>query len=749
MRDLWRIWTAILMVCLLSACGGGGGTVSPPPVANAGTAQSVMVGTTATLDGSGSSAASGSSLAYAWRIAAAPDGSTAALVHPDTSAPTLTPDRAGNYTLALVVSDGKASSSEATVTVTAFDSGIVVDAPEPVAGTVHLSLDPPVSGAVTWYVDQRLLGTGSTVSGSPIAWITTTTTNGTHLVTAAVQTSPTTSHEVRRNIMVSNPSVTVTAAVTREATSSFVNARASSVNGIAQVSATVDGRPLGTLTAPNACNVRDGCGVQDIYRFQLLAASYQSGTHTVVVTATDGAGSSQQVTVAVPISNAPTLAVNAPPDGSILFGSLQLSGTASTDKGSTVTVTVTARLGDVQFLSTSSPSFAASYDLSGLPAGAYTLTVQATDSQAQVTELVRHYVVASSQALAYTPLFTLPDQGEILAIEGNKLLYSSNGSVRVRNMDTGSEVMLAGTLMPGGGGSFQLSGGMVYASGTASDCASFCIYQWLPDGTRRNLSNANPASRAANIVGGVAYDMNPVAKDGYVLWVNDHALDASGVGSGRYTLYQVATGTYTRIDAPAGTDLVGNIRYDFAVAAGTVRFDFWARTTGSGPQSRFDVFQWQSDTGATVQLSSGSMSSIYPQTDAARIAWQEVPIGGSGTFTLRTRAVSGGAISAPSTNAADFMLADGVLAWTENLSTVPALRADAAGTTTTLAASGTPALLADRGGRVAYSQSGKLQTWDSATGTATLRVDAVPQTVLLGPGMLVFRIGSSIYRVPL
>ncbi len=50
-----------------------------PPIADAGPAQTVAVGVTATLDGSGSIEPEGSKVSYAWTITAAPAGSAAAL----------------------------------------------------------------------------------------------------------------------------------------------------------------------------------------------------------------------------------------------------------------------------------------------------------------------------------------------------------------------------------------------------------------------------------------------------------------------------------------------------------------------------------------------------------------------------------------------------------------------------------------------------------------------------------------------
>lgn len=92
---------------------------SAPPVANAGTAQSVVTGTTVTLDASTSSAAAGKSLTYAWTLTAKPAGSTATLAAPTTAKPTFVAGVAGSYVASVIVNDGTTASSAAAVTITA------------------------------------------------------------------------------------------------------------------------------------------------------------------------------------------------------------------------------------------------------------------------------------------------------------------------------------------------------------------------------------------------------------------------------------------------------------------------------------------------------------------------------------------------------------------------------------------------------------------------------------------------------
>jgi hypothetical protein len=277
----------------------------------------------------------------------------------------------------------------------------------------------------------------------------------------------------------------------------------------------------------------------------------------------------------------------------------------------------------------------------------------------------------------------------------------------------------------------------------------------MADGTRSNLTNPNPYSQASNIGGGWAYDLHPVARDGYVVWVNDKAADTGVATSatGRYTVLHLASGTYTKVGVPAGVNYMGNWNYDFAVVGGVVHFYYWAQTGGEGTGSTFDIFKWRSDTGVSTRLTAGGMRSIYVQTDGLRAAWQQSPLGGSadGTFALLAQPLAGGAASKAADLATTFSLRDGVLAWVENgAGGARAIKASTASATSTLSSLSTASLLANAGGRVAFTQQGKLYVFQAATGLITVRADTVPAgPVFVAGGALVFTVGSSVYRVPL
>ena len=88
------------------------------PVANAGPDQTVQVGVTVTLNGSGSSDVDGNLLTYQWAFVTVPTGSTAKLSSPTIVMPTFVADLAGAYVVRLLVNDGKVNSTPATVMIT-------------------------------------------------------------------------------------------------------------------------------------------------------------------------------------------------------------------------------------------------------------------------------------------------------------------------------------------------------------------------------------------------------------------------------------------------------------------------------------------------------------------------------------------------------------------------------------------------------------------------------------------------------
>lgn len=140
MRVLNRV-LAVGLVLLLAACGGGGSNckaawgsladcdagaaqskpvvINMAPSAVTAEAVSVITGTRVELDGSKSVDEDRDVLNYSWILLSRPTGSAAVLAGSNTPKPTFVADVSGLYRLRFSVNDGKSSSPEVDVTVTA------------------------------------------------------------------------------------------------------------------------------------------------------------------------------------------------------------------------------------------------------------------------------------------------------------------------------------------------------------------------------------------------------------------------------------------------------------------------------------------------------------------------------------------------------------------------------------------------------------------------------------------------------
>ena len=149
----------------------GGGNSAP--VADAGPDQTISIGNTVSLDGSGSSDADGDALTFAWRIVSRPAGSAAELSDPTVVAPSVTVDESGSYVFELIVNDGIQDSAADTVTLSTQNSAPMADAgPDQsvfVGDTVQLdggASQDADGDALTyrWSLSERPAGSTATLS---------------------------------------------------------------------------------------------------------------------------------------------------------------------------------------------------------------------------------------------------------------------------------------------------------------------------------------------------------------------------------------------------------------------------------------------------------------------------------------------------------------------------------------------------------------------------------------------------------
>src|ERR1017187_911883 len=129
--------------------------IDKQPIANAGPSQNVAMGSTVTLDGSGSSDSNHAALKYKWSLLTIPTGSTAVLSGASTVSPTFVADLQGTFVAQLIVNDGIQDSLPSTVTITAAPANSITLAPDPLnlitnVGTMTVTLGLPagVNGQV-------------------------------------------------------------------------------------------------------------------------------------------------------------------------------------------------------------------------------------------------------------------------------------------------------------------------------------------------------------------------------------------------------------------------------------------------------------------------------------------------------------------------------------------------------------------------------------------------------------------------
>jgi RHS repeat-associated protein len=99
--------------------------VNDAPVSNAGQDQSVYIGDTVTLDGSGSTDVDQEPLSFVWSFVTIPESSSTVLLNPLAVDPSFVPDIAGTYEVRLIVNDGKLD-SPADVVVINVESRMVI-----------------------------------------------------------------------------------------------------------------------------------------------------------------------------------------------------------------------------------------------------------------------------------------------------------------------------------------------------------------------------------------------------------------------------------------------------------------------------------------------------------------------------------------------------------------------------------------------------------------------------------------------
>ena len=215
------------------------------PVANAGAPQSVVAGTTVTLNGSGTDA-DGDDLTYAWTQTGGP---AVTLSSTTAAKPTFTaPSSASTLTFSLVVRDGRANSAAATTTVTTTPVNQVPVANAGTAQTVNTGTTVTLDGSGSHDADDDPLTYTWTQTGGPAVTLSSRTVQKPTFTAPATPATLTFSLVVRDGKVDSAVSTT-TVTVTGPNLARGKTATQSSTSGTAVAARAVDGNTNGVFAS--------------------------------------------------------------------------------------------------------------------------------------------------------------------------------------------------------------------------------------------------------------------------------------------------------------------------------------------------------------------------------------------------------------------------------------------------------------------------------------------------------------------
>jgi hypothetical protein len=612
------------------------------------------------------------------------------------------------------------------------------------APTITLSHDQPITGSVVvsisgggtyssvnYYVDLNGFASSTTAPTYAVTLDTRTLTAGSHLLLARLATSADAYIEQRLPVQVANSAVAVQIQVQgTTGTAVPVVVTASSDLGIHSVTASVDGASLGTVTAPNGCGSSSSSPCS-LYGFTVNALSVGSGQHTFTAQATDAGNNTATASTTATFNNPPALNVTSPQDGALVYGTLHLAGTFSSDKAGSVMLTAT--LGSLPLLTTSGSPFATDFNLAGVTPGDYTLTVTATDSTGQSWITTDIIAVTSSAALVYTPLASVGENGSLVAADNQTLLYRANysdGPLHLLAGSTDTTLAVSGTMSYYN--HWTVNNGSVFASDINY------VHLWSPSGTQSNLSALAQSNGTPDELLAVHWP--------WVLW-ESHGTVTGSQTTDTYTFYNISNAQKVTVPAPTGAVALGNGPADFYVTQSGLQLYYYAIfPTNPG----INVFHWDQSTGQTSALTSESNSG-YPQTDGHRVAWQIGSLATNPPFGLVALDIPSGTQQTLSSTMSRFQLADGVLAWAEQTPSSADIMASNGTTTSTVSSRVSSVLFGTGGGYVAFEEDSKLHVW-SAAGGRQLIFDAAPGGVLVSGKTVYFITGNrqkAVYSVTL
>jgi hypothetical protein len=480
-----------------------------------------------------------------------------------------------------------------------------------------------------------------------------------------------------------------------------IEVSATSYYGIAQVSASVQGNSLGTITTPSLNN---------LYFFDITSLALKSGVYQLTVTTTTDSGVVETFSTAFTVSNPPVLSLS-PKSGAIVTGTLAISGTATSDKPGPLTTVVS--LNQTTILTTTQNSFSVNMSLAGVAPGLVTISASSTDAQGTTTAFVSNNIlVTTNQSEAgLVPVV----YGTMYAVEGMNFLYKAADSTMHLNvgggdvalMDTGPTAVLA---------NWMLADGLAYASGSLPSSLFYQdVYRWSSTGVPKDLcflaSDSDPVHQLISV------------HDGWAYWSSGSFPNFS------LKLFNLSSNQLTAVGSPAGSLIYP--AGDFYVAAGQPQLDF---TVAPSVNGNLQIVQWDQVTATAMQLTSGSGGGV-PKTDRTSwVAWLATGINAYDIATASTTLVPA------NVNAGSYYLDNGIFAWLDGPDGSTQIKVwNAATNVTSTVSSDSSARPIDVGdGYVIFRDTLGLHAWSPTSG----------DTLLIEVPALAFISGKVVYFSP-
>jgi hypothetical protein len=506
------------------------------PVANAGTAQNVTTGTLVTLDGSASSDVNGDALTYAWTLTSKPSGSAANLSDATSARPTFTADVVGTYEASLSVSDGRLSSTPATVAIAAAVANVGPVANAGMAQNVTTGTMVTLDGSASsdangdtltyvWTLTSKPAGSTAVLSSASSARPTfTADAAGTYVASLVVRDASLASSPMNVTVTaaVANVAPVANASVAQNVTTGTMvtldGSASSDANGDALTYAwTLTSRPAGsTATLSAATSARP------------TFSADATGTYVASLVVSDGrlTSTAKTVTVTAAVANVAPVA-NAGTAQNVTTGTLvTLDGSASSDAN-----------GD---------SLTYAWTLTSKPAGS---------------------VAALSAATSARPTFTADAAGTYVAS-----LVVSDGRLSSTGTTVTVTAAVANVAPVANAGTAQnvTTGSLVTLDGSASSDANgdALTYAWTltsrPAGSTATLSAATSARPTFSADAAGTYVASLVVSDGRLtstaktVTVTAAVANVAPVANAGIT-QNVTTGTLVTLDGSASSDANGDV----------------------------------------------------------------------------------------------------------------------------------------------------------------------------------------------